>query len=74
MEAMAAIFDYISPHFILLNRGDILKTLKHFPGGADSTTRNWKIMSPLKISAKSGTLSGIKGTGCRIKDLRHDRL
>jgi hypothetical protein len=48
-----------SPYFILLKRGDILKNLNHSPGGADSTTHNWKIMSPLKISAKAG----IQGDG-----------
>ena len=34
--------------------GDNLKNLNHFPGGADSTTGNWKIMSPFKISAFAG--------------------
>jgi hypothetical protein len=34
--------------------GDNLKNLNHFPWGADSTTGNWKIMSPFKISASAG--------------------
>ena len=40
--------------------GDNLKNLNHFPGGADSTTDNWEIMSPFKISAKAGIQSLVK--------------
>ncbi len=60
------------------------KVLKHnaknpnrFLGGADSTTDNWKIMYPFKISAKAGIRFLILFQIFEILDARfrgHDKL